>query len=84
MPGVFCQRHPRYVFFVALIILTTVYLLNSNQVPPALVTLRGPANVYDTTLPARVVRAENIYDRVLRGRQSLIKRFGPTPHDIAM
>ena len=38
----------------------------------------------DDTLPSRVRNAERIYQRAIKGRQVLLKKFGPTPADVYM
>ena len=38
----------------------------------------------DLSLTAKLDRAELIYQKSLQGRQGLIKKFGPTPKQIAM
>ena len=72
------HRHPRYVALLALAILATLFLLNPwSDVPldPALA---------DNDLPARLDRAERIYQDVLGRRKGLIRKFGPQPKDIDM
>jgi hypothetical protein len=38
----------------------------------------------DNDLSSRVERSTRIYDKLLTNRQGLIKKFGPTPQDIAV
>lgn len=40
--------------------------------------------IKDQGLPSRVGRSHRIYDRLLEERQKLIKKFGPTPKDVAV
>ena len=69
-------RHPRYVALLALAILATLFLLNPwSDAPP------GPA-LSDNDLPARLDRAERIYQDLLGRRKGLIHKFGPQPKDI--
>ena len=69
-----CTRHPRYAALVAAALLTAIFLLAPRHPPPG--ALRAPL---DTLLPARVSRSNAIYDKMLIGREGLIKKFGPTP-----
>ncbi|KII83775.1 hypothetical protein PLICRDRAFT_46956 [Plicaturopsis crispa FD-325 SS-3] len=78
------QRHPRYSITVFVIILVTLFLLGPYHTPGG---LEGPyvyGTMGDHDLPARVARAVRIYDKVLRDRAGLIRKFGPTPNDVAM
>lgn len=38
----------------------------------------------DNGLPKRVERSDRIYNKVLRDRQAMIKKFGPTADDVDM
>jgi len=38
----------------------------------------------DADLPNRVARADSIYQKLLLDRKDLIKKFGPTPNDVAL
>lgn len=80
MPGVW-QRHPRYTILVVAVLVTTLYLLvpvQQDAVAPPLFTMS------DNDLPNRMQRAHRIYGKVLENRKGLIKKFGPTPKDIAV
>ncbi|KAJ6618672.1 methyltransferase domain-containing protein [Mycena sp. CBHHK59/15] len=78
MVGVW-QRHPRYSLFIFVVLAATFYLLGSYSPappPPFESALRGLSG-HD--LPSRLARSERIYNKLLRDRQGLIKKFGPTP-----
>ncbi|EJD03272.1 uncharacterized protein FOMMEDRAFT_20423 [Fomitiporia mediterranea MF3/22] len=81
-PTIF-QRHPRYSLFSAVALLVTFLLLASQHAPP-------PPMIIDnfTTsagdLQARLDHAESVYQKMLRQRQGLVKKFGPTPDKVVM
>ncbi|EPQ55518.1 hypothetical protein GLOTRDRAFT_121112 [Gloeophyllum trabeum ATCC 11539] len=79
MPSVL-QRHPRYSLFVLLVLSGTLYMLATDSLwgygSPHVVT-------YDPSLSSRIAKSEMIYERMLKKRQQLIERFGPSPKDIA-
>lgn len=77
------QRHPRYFILVALVISATIYLLNPGYQTP-LRTDSYAAYIRDTELPARLERAERVYSKVVADRKEMIRKYGPTPRDIAM
>lgn len=74
-----CTRHPRYAALVAVALLTAIFLLVPHHPPPG--ALRAPL---DTSLPARVARGNAIYDKMLIGREGLVKKFGPTPKAVEL
>ncbi|KAI0049038.1 hypothetical protein FA95DRAFT_1489947 [Auriscalpium vulgare] len=84
------RRHPRYaillgvLFFITLILLLpTSPLISAPAVHPNLVHHpRPPADLH--ALPARVQKAERIYQRMLRLRRRLITKYGPKPEDIVL
>ncbi|KAG9310826.1 hypothetical protein JVU11DRAFT_8679 [Chiua virens] len=81
MPSVW-QRHPRYFISVAVVILTTIYLLNPYQSP-----LRSDLyeiSTRDSGLSARLEHAEGVYSKILGDRKEMIRKFGPTARDIQM
>jgi hypothetical protein len=80
MPGIW-NRHPRYSLLVFVVLAATLYFLVPAHNDHVFAT-HFPLN--DNNLPARMARANRIYDKVLEDRQKLIKTFGPTPKDIAM
>ncbi|KAL0952968.1 hypothetical protein HGRIS_007179 [Hohenbuehelia grisea] len=77
MPGVW-NRHPRFALFIFVVICGTLFVLNSPFSDPIPLVLSDPG------LAGRLQRSNHIYDKVLRDRKELIKKFGPTPEDIDM
>lgn len=77
------SRHPRYALLLFAVLATTFYLLAPPPFPPPPHHLRGP-HIVDNTLPARLARADAIYEETLRDRKGLIEKFGPTPKDVMM
>ena len=79
------QRHPRYTLSVFLILATTFYFLNQYETSqPLLASTPSFTGHNDHDLPSRMERAERIYNKVLHDRQGLIRKFGPTPSEVAM
>jgi hypothetical protein len=79
------QRHPRYALSILLILATTFYFLWLDPTSsPSLHPPLSSANHNDHDLPARMERAERIYNKILHDRQSLIRKFGPKPTDVVM
>ncbi|KAF5329604.1 hypothetical protein D9619_009389 [Psilocybe cf. subviscida] len=68
MPPVW-SRHPRYSILVAVALLTTFYLLLPESLP-------AYRRTYDADLHGRVERSKAIYNKVLKDRKGLIKKFG--------
>ncbi|KAG6377921.1 methyltransferase domain-containing protein [Boletus reticuloceps] len=75
------QRHPRYFISVAIVIITTIYLLNPYQ---SLRTDLYEPSIRDSDLSARVERAEQVYSKMVSDRKEMIRKFGPTARDIQM
>ncbi|KAL0961204.1 hypothetical protein HGRIS_006172 [Hohenbuehelia grisea] len=76
MPAIW-QRHPRFVCLTIVVVCALFFTLNSSfSEISSLVVLDDPG------LPDRLARSGRIYDKVLRDRKQLIKKFGPTPSDI--
>lgn len=81
MAGIMWQRHPRFSFFILIAFIATVYLLYPSQ------EVAPPQTIYilrENNLANAVARAQRIYDKTLRNRQTLIKKFGPTPKDVTL
>lgn len=76
------QRHPRYFLFMALIVMATIYFLIPSQSP--IQSNSFAALVRDTGLPARLERAEQVYQKVISDRKDMIRKYGPTPRHIHM
>lgn len=79
-----CQRHPRYVLFLAGLLAVTFFLLSSSHSEHQLRSPHALGLPPDPSLPARVTQAEEIYKGVLEQRESLIKKFGPSPAQVVM
>ncbi|KAJ7935562.1 methyltransferase domain-containing protein [Mycena leptocephala] len=82
----FWSRNPRYVVFILVAIATTLYLMGPFQDSPV-----GPpppvtriTQLEDHDLPNRLARSDRIYNKLLLDRKELIKKFGPTPNDVAL
>lgn len=67
---------------MALIIMATIYLLIPSQSP--IQSNSFAALVRDTGLPARLERAEQVYQKVISDRKDMIRKYGPTPRHIHM
>lgn len=81
------QRHPRYTLSVLVIIITTVCFLSPFQTPTSALRAPSPATAQagdKDSLSARMELSETIYSKIVQARQGLIRRFGPTPRDVAM
>lgn len=78
------QRHPRYTLSILLIIIATLCFLNPYQISQPMLAPALSATKQDDDLPARLERAERIYNKVLQARQGLIRKFGPTPSEVTM
>jgi hypothetical protein len=72
----FYARHPRYTLLAAVIVVGVLLLLMSG--PPQY----PPFRIEDRDLPGRLEKSHEIYDKLLKQRQGLIKKFGPHPKDI--
>lgn len=72
-------RHPKYTIITALGLCTIFYLLapSGNTTDVA-----KPWNEYDSDLPLKIDKSHLIYDKMLKDRQAMIKKFGPHPRDI--
>ncbi|KAJ7212193.1 methyltransferase domain-containing protein [Mycena pura] len=86
---VFWSRSPRYVGLIVLAIVGTLYLVgpfHGSEQPPSPSQdshYRIPL-VEDHDLPNRIARSDRIYDKLLLDRKELVKKFGPTPNDVAL
>lgn len=41
-------------------------------------------SLQDSGLSSRIAKSEEIYQRMLKGREELLNKFGPNPRDIVM
>ncbi|KAJ7115781.1 methyltransferase domain-containing protein [Mycena epipterygia] len=78
------QRHPRYSIFIFVVLASTFYLLGPYQSSPHPTFNSALRGLTGHDLPSRLARSERIYNKLLVERQGLIKKFGPTPKDIAL
>ncbi|KAI6115491.1 methyltransferase domain-containing protein [Pisolithus croceorrhizus] len=76
------NRHPRYLLLIALVISATVYLLLPSQ--SSTTSDSFASLVRDTRLPARLQRAERVYQKVISDRKDMIRKYGPTSRHIHM
>ena len=84
MPSVF-SRHPRYALFTGFLILATFLLLAAQHAPPPPPppSLEGLI-IHGNALQERLAMSERAYQKMLRDRQGLIEKFGPTREKIMM
>lgn len=87
---IFFRRYPRFTFLLSFLLTASLLLLLTHSPFPSLQPSSAPPTqpVNSTTgfqgLAARVRRAERAYQRMLLGRDALIARVGPTPHDVVL
>jgi hypothetical protein len=77
------QRHPRYVLFSGFLLLSTFLLLASQRAAPP-TQFYGVESVYEEPLESRLNLAERIYQKTIKARKDLIRKFGPTPEKISL
>ena len=78
------QRHPRYTLSVLVIIITTICFLSPYQTEPTALAPPPVSFTPDSDLSARLELSETIYQKIVQARQGLIRKFGPTPGEVAM
>ena len=83
-PLTVCQRHPRYVVLLALLLLGSFLLLSPSETFTPYRATYAPTAILDHTLPARIAHSEEIYGRTLDRRQAMIKKYGPDPSQVVM
>ncbi|KAF8234359.1 hypothetical protein L208DRAFT_841438 [Tricholoma matsutake] len=80
MPSIW-QRHPRYAFLALLVFACTLYLFYPIQQR----SVFKPIYIFkENTLANRLARSDHIYEKALSSRQDMIKKFGPSPKEIAL
>ncbi|KZP04144.1 hypothetical protein FIBSPDRAFT_904496 [Athelia psychrophila] len=94
IPRPIWRRHPRYTLSVLVIIVTTVLFLSPFQTsapgpapapaPASSATLGDAAQSENDYLSTRLELSETIYHKIVQARQGLIRKFGPTPSEVAM
>ncbi|KAH9061855.1 methyltransferase domain-containing protein [Lactarius vividus] len=86
------RRHPRFFLLLASLIFTALLLLLPRS---PLAAFKSSASTGSPSRPikspviyqgvsARVRRAERAYQKMLRGRDALIAKVGPSPRDVAL
>jgi len=86
----FLRRHPRFAFLLSsLLTIALVLLLPFSpfpSLPSSSASLRRPlgSSTGPQGLAARVRRAERAYQKMLLGRDALIAKVGPAPHNVAL
>ncbi|KAJ7366777.1 methyltransferase domain-containing protein [Mycena albidolilacea] len=81
------SRNPRYIVLILVAVVTTLYLLGPFGEPDARPPPPPPrvaSSIQDDDLPNRLARSDKIYEKLLLDRKELIKKFGPTPNDVAL
>ncbi|TDL19829.1 hypothetical protein BD410DRAFT_899974 [Rickenella mellea] len=81
VPAIF-QRQPRYVWFTALVVLATIFLLALSHSPFRPPFYFSPRT--DGELQALIAQSELVYKQLLLQRKDFITKFGPTPDKISM
>jgi hypothetical protein len=87
----FFRRYPRFTLLLSVLLVASLLLLTHSPFP----SLRPPSAPPTPTQPlnsstalhglaSRVRHAERIYQKMLLGRDALISKVGPTPHDVAL
>lgn len=79
----FHSQHPKYILFVAVTLLLTCYYL-IKPLDTFSSTRLAVDFPYTLDLAGRLARADAIYAKLLEDRKGLIKKFGPTPDDVAL
>jgi hypothetical protein len=86
----FFRRYPRFTFLLSFLLTASLLLLLAHSPFPSLQPSSAPPTrpLNSTTsfqgLAARVRRAERAYQKMLLGRDALIAKVGPAPHNVAL
>lgn len=85
----FFRRYPRFTLLLSFLLTASLLLLLTHTPFPSLQPSSAPPTqpVNPTgfqELAARVRRAERAYQKMLLGRDALITKVGPTPHNVAL
>jgi hypothetical protein len=86
----FFRRYPRFTLLLSFLLTASLLLLLTHTPFPSLQPSSAPPTqpVNPPTgfqgLAARVRRAERVYQKMLLGRDALITKVGPTPHNVAL
>ena len=86
----FFRRYPRFTILLSVLLTASLVLLTHSPFPlqPSSVPLTPPQPLNSSTashgLASRVRRAERAYQKMLLGRDALISKVGPTPHNVVL
>jgi hypothetical protein len=85
----FFRRYPRFTLLLSFLLTASLLLLLTHPPFPSLQPSSDPARPLNSPtssqgLAARVLRAERAYQKMLLGRDALIAKVGPTPHNVAL
>ncbi|KAL0961203.1 hypothetical protein HGRIS_006171 [Hohenbuehelia grisea] len=72
-------RSPRFTLFIVVVICGSLLVL-----APPFSNRAAPFTLVDEGLASRLARSDKIYNATLRNRKELIKKYGPSPEDIAL
>ena len=83
MPSSVWSRHPRFTLSILVALcMTTLVLLGQNNFQGGDSHSHFAISLKDDSLSARLERADHIYNKVLKDRQGLIQKFGPSASDV--
>lgn len=90
----FFRRYPRFTLLLSVLLIVSLLLLTHSpfpslqpsSAPPTPTERTEPLNssIAPHGLASRVRRAERAYQKMLLGRDALISKVGPTPHNVAL
>ncbi|SRR6266436_2321867 len=88
----FFRRYPRFTLLLSVLLTASLLLLLTHSPFPSVQPSSAPptptrplnSSTSSQGLTARVRRAERAYQKMLLGRDALISKVGPTPHDVAL
>ncbi|SRR6266852_281671 len=87
----FFRRYPRFTLLLSVLLIASLLLLTRSPFPslqpssaPPTPTQPLNSSTAPHGLASRVRRAERAYQKMLLGRNALISKVGPTPHDVAL
>ena len=87
----FFRRYPRFTLLLSILLIASLILLTHSPFPTLQPSSAPPAPTQplnSSTAPhglaSRVRRAERAYQKMLLGRDALISKMGPTPHNVAL
>jgi hypothetical protein len=86
----FFRRYPRFTLLLSILLTASLLLLLTHSPFPSLQPSSDPparplnSPTSSQGLAARVRRAERAYQKMLLGRDALITKVGPTPHNVVL